>query len=644
MSAIVSQILCVLVVAVLAFLLVLVDRKEKKAPAGESKKRRFPLTPVSILCLLLAIIMVWGNSSDWGSTKMQRTNFTYANAEKEYTGSVIVFSPKTATEEQKAPAVVVLGGASSYSYAMKSYGIELARRGYVTVLCDMPGQGQSSFVGNAGGYGNYKPTAGQPGGGEDVTAYIEAVTDMLQGMNYVAQDNLILAGFSAGQSWAVNTVKNNPGIYKTVVTLSGYVRSNAEAVLATGSSFIGVDGNASFRPGAEPEFDVNPGGFAGVGSFEDGTANYCFKRAGKGGVQHQMQPINGTLIAAICDAMQLSSPTGSTLPSSSQIYMGAELWGAVGIIALFVLIASLLKTLIELPFFDSLRHEPVPEYTLMGEGDPDPKKNRIKSAGFLALRVLLTIVLYELLGARFQLIPLFAGTPWAGLWLNIWVPFLISLMIVNLVIFLLWHRKHGKPNGGNAYHYTLAWDKGQTLKNIGKCVVLALCIIFIVLSILAFLDQLLTINLKVMIFGMITFNMEHMLQMPAYILLYVGLLLTASLTQYITNPSREDGTEKGNVLATIRTTFIAILPYLVMVTWNTFKGTGAIRMAAQYPIDQFAPLDNMYGYPIMMALVTPIMDMLYRKTKSIWPGAIVCAMLLGVLIASNYSLNASFFG
>ena len=117
-----------------------------------------------------------------------------------------------------------------------------------------------------------------------------------------------------------------------------------------------------------------------------------------------------------------------------------------------------------------------------------------------------------------------------------------------------------------------------------------------------------------------------------------------SLTQYITNPSYEDGTKKGEVIATIRTTFIAILPYLVMVIWNTFKGMNMIKMSAQYPIDQFAPLDNMYGYPIMMSLVTPIMDMLRRKTKSVWPGIIVCAMLLGVLIACNYSLNENWFG
>lgn len=38
------------------------------------------------------------------------------------------------------------------------------------------------------------------------------------------------------------------------------------------------------------------------------------------------------------------------------------------------------------------------------------------------------------------------------------------------------------------------------------------------------------------------------------------------------------------------------------------------------------------------------MDIMKRKTKSIWPGVIVCAMLLGVLVTCNYSLNDTWFG
>ena len=60
---------------------------------------------VSVVFLLFSIVMVWGNSSDWGKVKMQRLNFTYANDTSEYTGSALLFSPKSATTNNQAPGI-----------------------------------------------------------------------------------------------------------------------------------------------------------------------------------------------------------------------------------------------------------------------------------------------------------------------------------------------------------------------------------------------------------------------------------------------------------------------------------------------------------------------------------------------------------
>lgn len=602
-------------------------------------KLKVPVLGIALATLLLSVVMIWGISSSWGQVKMQRLLFTYSTEDSGYTGSAIMMMPKTATKENKVPGVIVYGGASSYSYSLKSYGIELGRRGYCVILCDMPGQGLSNAIGHNGGYQNYAP-----GVGEDVTCYIESIVGYMQGLNYVDQDNLTISGFSAGQGWAVNTALWNPGVFKSAITLSGYQPKYEKIAQEAGVNYVGIKGDRIASPAATPEYEITPGQFSGSGSFEDKTAAYCYYHTKS--VQHQMQPINGGLITAILDAFQMSSPTGSTIPSSNLTYMGAELWGAVAIVSLFVMLACLLRALLTMDYFKSIFRPAMPKYTVMCGGDQDPRRRKIKSIAFLSVRIFLVIVLYEIFAARTQLIPLFAGVPWAGLWINVWVPFLISNMVVNIVIFAIWHRTYGKPNGGNAYNYGLSWEGtgAENIKNIGKCLLLGGIMVFFTLSFLAFLDALLAINLKVMIFGMITFNLEHMLQMPAYIILYFALLFCASLTQYITNGAYEDGTAKGNVIATIRTTFIAILPYLLMCTWNTLKGMDMIKMAGQYTIDTFAPLDNMYGYPIMMALITPIMDILYRKTRSVWPGIIVCAMLLGVLICCNYSLNETWFG
>ena len=608
---------------------------------SENKKFRLPVVLIVTAIMLFSVIMVWGNSSDWGKIKMQRINFVYSMEGKEYTGSALLFSPKTATSENKAPGITILGGASSYSYALKAYGIELARRGFVTILCDMPGQGQSSFVGHARGYGNYKPDAGTGTSGEDASGYIIAVTKELQNMDFVDQDKLTIAGFSAGQSWSVQCVSNfYPGVYQNVGTLSGYTAQNRDATLAAGVNFFGINGNANV-PKDWDGYEMIPGEICGVGSWEDGTADYCWRAPAA--VQHQMQPTTPGIILAACNMMQLIYPTGTEIPQDSSIFMGAEIFSGIAIICLFILLAYLIKALLGMKFFRSLEREQPKSFPVFFEKADSAGKRRLYNILFLSFRIFATIALYEILGARWQIIPLFAGTAWAGLWFNIWVPFLIANGLVNVVIYLVWHKVCGKPNGGNAYAYGISWT-GCNALNIVKSLILGLAMVFTVTSLLNYLDILLTANFKVMIFGMISFNMEHMLQMPFYIILYFFILFAASLTQYITNPSYSDGTARGNTIATIRNTIIAIMPYLLMVIWNTLKGMNVIKMAAEHPIDQFAPLDNMYGYPIMMCLVTPIMDMLYRKTKNIWPGIIVCAMLLGVLIASNYSLNETWFG
>lgn len=602
-----------------------------------SGAKRVSAALIAAIVLLFSLVMVWGNSSDWGKVKMQRVTITYSSYGSQYAGSGILMTPKTANAEAPVPGVVILGGASSYSYALKGYGIEMARRGYAVFLCDMPGQGQSEMIGHNGGYAKPLPLVLQPGGGEDVTDYIIAVGQYMNGLNYVDNGKLTIAGFSAGMAWTSQAIEFTNRAFQTVGNLSGYRGSNRDLALANGANYFGIEANGPFTPASDPGYEVPVNGIAGVGSLEDFTADYCYHHASA--VQHQMQPTSPALVAACCDMMETLYPTDTQVKSGSTIFFTAEIFSGFAIVALFVLAACLLKAFLSMDFFQSLKRPEAKKYPAMcGE-------SKGSAIAYLTFKTMLTIVLYELFGARFQIIKLFKGWPVAGLWINIWVPFFISLIIANAVTFLIWHKRYGAPRGGNSYDYGIGWGSAKlNAINIGKSILLGLSMVFIITAFLNFLDLLLTINLKVMIFGLISFNLEHMTQMPTYILLYVGLLFTASLGQYITNPSYEDGSARGAVIATIRTTFIAILPYLVMVVWNTLKGTQAITMAGTYGVDQFAPLDNMYGYPIMMSLVTPIMDRLKRKTNSIWPGVIVCAMLLGVLVTCNYSLNDTWFG
>jgi len=75
--------------------------------ANTKKRFRLPVIFITIIVMLFSIVMVWGNSSDWGKIKTQRINFVYSMDGTEYTGSALLFSPKTATSENKAPGITI---------------------------------------------------------------------------------------------------------------------------------------------------------------------------------------------------------------------------------------------------------------------------------------------------------------------------------------------------------------------------------------------------------------------------------------------------------------------------------------------------------------------------------------------------------
>ena len=95
-----------------------------------------------------------GIQTDFGSVEVSMGHFEDDNSGKALTYKL--YRPKTATEESKAPAVLLLHGYQNDHETSAGYAIELARRGYVCLALDEYGHGATELSMIERGYVNHK--------------------------------------------------------------------------------------------------------------------------------------------------------------------------------------------------------------------------------------------------------------------------------------------------------------------------------------------------------------------------------------------------------------------------------------------------------------------------------------------------------
>jgi len=98
---------------------------------------------ISLAVLVVVSLLNWGVVTSWG--KVRITNITMAGDDgKEYTA--LLYTPKTATNANPAPAYLCLHGYSGNARNHESWAMEYAKRGFVVLSVDNYGSGDSEFA------------------------------------------------------------------------------------------------------------------------------------------------------------------------------------------------------------------------------------------------------------------------------------------------------------------------------------------------------------------------------------------------------------------------------------------------------------------------------------------------------------------
>jgi dienelactone hydrolase len=406
-----------------------------------------------------------------------------------------LFRPKTATEENPAPMVVVCPGFERSKETMGSYSIELARRGIVVITIDPYGQGASSST-------HQKRTASLEGYG--VVPMVEYVHDT-PNLNYIDKSRIGAAGYSAGgnavlqsasrfgarQARALKHPKAAAQNKIASIFVGGYVLTLTDDVLATVDANVGMDyayydegayrtekGNAHMHEAPEALRLVNSIlpedkkiSEVEIGKIYGDYTNRTMRVVHNTRNIHPLMPYDTVHVASMINFFTTVFNLNPSILPSNQIWPIKELFTLTALAGAFLFLVPFATLMLRLPAFNSLAH-PVPQAL------PAPGKHG---------KIILWITfLFSASMACFLFIPMARATtvlfPEASAGKQTWwfperinnaiLLWAVANGIIGLGIFFLAYKLHGKKRGVTPD----MWGLKTNVKELAKTFCLALSI------------------------------------------------------------------------------------------------------------------------------------------------------------------------
>ncbi|MCH4201465.1 MAG: alpha/beta hydrolase [Bacilli bacterium] len=329
--------------------------------------------------------------SNWGSVKV---NTVYFEARDSQVVAYDMYTPKTATEDNKAPLIVIIPGFQRSRETQGHLAIEFARRGYVVINIDPYSQGdstsskgtQGSAIATIEGYGSFD--------------LIDYIYDNSEVYPFIDKTKIGVTGHSAGGNAAYQAAVhfgqesvNNNGVSKVnSVYISGYVIS-INSSIAYSKSNMGMD-YALYDEGAFRNQD-NPDAPVGYSKSDMSWAieSHTFVNSGleKAGlptipnseqveigkiygnpnlknmrqvfntpVIHAFQPYNTAANTAMIDFFEVAMNFYSdSIAPSSMVWIYKEVFTTISLIASLAMIVPLAMLLYRIPWFKKSQQAPI---------------------------------------------------------------------------------------------------------------------------------------------------------------------------------------------------------------------------------------------------------------------------------------------
>jgi hypothetical protein len=575
--------------------------------------------------LIVALVMMIGGSllGSWintgaGAATVQDIKIHGSNG---YIISAYLYTPKTATADKPAPAILAFHGLNNQKDYMSNTALEMARRGFVVLSADMTGHGYSNGANGENGYD-----------GPDALAYLRTLP-------VVDKNNIGLIGMSQGGFGAVTAAANAmPDAYSSIFYMESEctppgapilslcqglknVAFNEGKVTELGVMIMVAKGSdAPVSPVLQPVFGTKDPIIPNqiYGSIADGTARILYQPW----EDHAGSTDSPAAIGNAIDWMQQTLKGEKALPPSNQIW-GWKLFGtAVALLGAFLLFFPMGALLLQTSFFKPLA-EATPEY------------KGLKGIGWW-IGALITTALGPLLYVwvwqhQFftALVP--ANSLWPQSFTNIYMVWAGIVGVIAILLILLNHFVFTRKNGATAENYGLTWAGNKPdWGKIWKSLLLAICVLLPLYLLLEFINSVWMVDFRAWVVALMPMDPVRFDAFLGYLIPFAiyfvpqGILFAAFLRVRQGQAGLAREMIVNAVMLTLGVVVWLLLMYVpIMAGGVTIFGTGPLGPTA-------AGLGAIYYIPLVVLwpLVTSLYTYFFRKTGKVYTGIFLVTLFM----------------
>ena len=581
-----------------------------------------------ILCLLSSI----GASlfqTDFGQVEYHDMTFV---TDSGHELDALLLVPKTATKDNKAPAIVVSHGWYNNREMQDLNYVEYARRGYVVLAISMYGHGDSEVIesntwwddeNNANGlYDGVKYVASLPFVDTEKIGVTGHSNGALACREAVLQD-------AEGLIAAALLVSNDAVYYDENGNFYNQFGSRDAAIVACqyDEFFHRVDGNPpreyinQVTAQSFLHFGADPTGLdkrvAGEFYTEDVDGEVAIRAIYNPAITHPWAHFSTDVVAFSVNFFDHVFGEPVSRDRYDQIWQFKAAFNALGVIGFFMFLVAFTLVLLEVPYFAVLKAEAVAEPwpALVGTDKKKYWSSNLWSAG-------LSIPFY-FLGFIFG----FVGSMFIGIWnqggslaIGAW-----SLLCGLLTIRAM--RKSNKRNPVDLIGRGVKLGKEKMLRTV----VLALTVVFAAFLLVFLSDYLFLTDYRLWCFATIrAFDAKHLVKilcfLPFWLVYYIAISVSANCYNYTKMGKR-------SITPVLWQMFFVFLgpQIMIMAQYIKFFVTGKMFL------DPITGIMGIWLFPIVLILPLSVLisNAIYKRTKNPYIGGIIMAIVACILTVTN---------